>query len=129
MRTGDDVTLIAWSAAAVMAHQAAEQLAAIGIEAEVLDLRSLNPLDVDGIASSVSRTGRAVVIQEAPFSGGFAGEIITTIQEECFYDLQAPVLRITAPDTPYPLGGVEDLYVPDASRVVAEVAALMQVAP
>ena len=129
MRSGTDVTLIAWSAAAVMALQAAEQLAAIGIDAEVLDLRSLNPLDVESIAASVCRTGRAAVIQEAPFSGGFASEIITTIAEECFYDLQAPVLRITAPDTPYPLGGVEDLYVPDATRVVAEVAALMQVAP
>ena len=87
MRSGSDVTLIAWSAAAVMVHQAAEQLAAIGIDAEVLDLRSLNPLDVESIAASVSRTGRAVVIQEAPFSAGFAGEVITTIQEECFYQI------------------------------------------
>lgn len=125
MREGSDVTLIAWSAASVMVNQAAEQLAAIGIDAEVLDLRSLNPLDVDGIKSSVEKTGRAIVIQEAPFTGGFASEIIATIQEECFYSLQTPVGRITAPDTPYPLGGLEDFYVPDADFVVSEVVALM----
>ena len=129
VRDGSDVTVIAWSAATVMVQQAADQLASMGIEAEVVDLRSLNPLDVETIAASVCKTGRAVVVQEAPFTGGFGSEISATITEECFYDLQAPVLRITAPDTPYPLGGVEDLYVPDAERVVAEVAALMQVAP
>ena len=125
MREGTDVTLIAWSAASVMVNQAAEELATQGISAEVLDLRSLTPLDIDGIAASVAKTGRVAVIQEAPLTGGFASEIIATIQEECFYSLQAPILRITAPDTPYPLGGVEDYFVPDAARVVAEVAALM----
>lgn len=125
MREGTDVTLIAWSAASVMVNQAAEDLAQQGISAEVLDLRSLTPLDIDGIAASVAKTGRVAVIQEAPLTGGFASEIIATIQEECFYSLQAPILRITAPDTPYPLGGVEDYFVPDAARVVAEVSALM----
>lgn len=125
MREGTDVTLIAWSAASVMVNQAAEQLAAQGISAEVLDLRSLNPLDVDGIKASVEKTGRAIVIQEAPFTGGFASEIISTIQEECFYSLQTPIGRISAPDTPYPLGGLEDFYVPDADYVVSEVVALM----
>ena len=125
MREGTDVTLIAWSAASVMVNQAAEELARQGISAEVLDLRSLTPLDTEGIAASVAKTGRVAVIQEAPLTGGFASEIISTIQEECFYSLQAPILRITAPDTPYPLGGVEDYFVPDAARVVAEVSALM----
>lgn len=125
MREGTDVTLIAWSAASVMVNQAAEQLAAQGISAEVLDLRSLNPLDVDGIKASVEKTGRAIVIQEAPLTGGFASEIISTIQEECFYSLQTPIGRISAPDTPYPLGGLEDFYVPDAEYVVSEVVALM----
>lgn len=129
MRQGDDITLIAWSATSVMVHKAAQELELLGIDAEVLDLRSLNPLDVDGIAASVSKTGRVAVVQEAPFSGGFASEIIATIQEECFYDLQAPILRITAPDTPYPLGGVEDLYVPDSDRVVSQVVDLMRVMP
>ena len=125
MREGSDITLIAWSAASVMVNQAAEQLAEKGISAEVLDLRSLNPLDIDGIKASVEKTGRAIVIQEAPFTGGFASEIIATIQEECFYSLQTPIGRITAPDTPYPLGGVEDMYVPDIDRVVNDVATLM----
>ena len=126
MREGTDVTLIAWSAASVMVNQAAEILAERGISAEVLDLRSLNPLDVEGIAASVVKTGRVAVIQEAPLTGGFASEIIATVQEQCFYNLQAPILRITAPDTPYPLGAVEDLYVPDIDRVVKEVSALVQ---
>jgi pyruvate dehydrogenase E1 component beta subunit len=125
MREGTDVTLIAWSAASVMVNQAAEELATQGISAEVLDLRSLTPLDIESIAASVAKTGRVAVIQEAPLTGGFASEIIATIQEECFYSLQAPILRITAPDTPYPLGGVEDYFVPDAARVIAEVTALM----
>lgn len=128
-RSGSDVTIIAWSAAAVMAQQAADQLEVLGIDAEVIDLRSLNPLDVETIAASVCKTGRVAVVQEAPLTGGFGAEIAATIGQECFYDLQAPVLRIAAPDTPYPLGGVEDLYVPDADRVTAEVASLMQVAP
>lgn len=126
MREGADVTLIAWSAASVMVNTAAAELARLGIDAEVLDLRSLNPLDADGIAQSVAKTGRVVVVQEAPFTGGFASEIITTIQERCFYSLQAPVRRVTAPDTPYPLGAVEDLYVPDVEAVVAAVTGLMQ---
>lgn len=126
MREGADVTLIAWSAASVMVNTAAAELARLGIDAEVLDLRSLNPLDADGIAQSVTKTGRVVVVQEAPFTGGFASEIIATIQERCFYSLQAPVRRVTAPDTPYPLGAVEDLYVPDVEAVVAAVTGLMQ---
>lgn len=125
MREGNDVTLISWSAASVMVNSAAEELAAKGISAEVLDLRSLNPLDIDGIKTSVEKTGRAIVIQEAPMTGGFASEIIATIQEECFYSLQTPIGRITAPDTPYPLGGLEDFYVPDSDFVVSEVVALM----
>jgi pyruvate dehydrogenase E1 component beta subunit len=125
MREGNDVTLISWSAASVMVNSAAEDLAAKGINAEVLDLRSLNPLDIDGIKASVEKTGRAIVIQEAPMTGGFASEIIATIQEECFYSLQTPIGRITAPDTPYPLGGLEDFYVPDSDFVVSEVVALM----
>jgi pyruvate dehydrogenase E1 component beta subunit len=129
MRQGRDVTLIAWSAASVMVNQAAGQLAQQGIDCEVLDLRSLNPLDVEGIATSVAKTGRAVVVQEAPFAGGFASEVITTIQEECFYSLQAPVRRVTAPDTPYPLGAVEDLYVPDIAAVVAAVTDVMSDVP
>jgi pyruvate dehydrogenase E1 component beta subunit len=123
-RAGADVTLIAWSAAVNVAERAAEELSDQGISVEVLDLRSLNPLDIDGIAESVAKTGRVAILHEAPLTGGFGGELVATIQQECFYSLEAPIIRISAPDTPYPLGGVEDLYIPDVDRVVAEVAAL-----
>jgi pyruvate dehydrogenase E1 component beta subunit len=63
-------------------------------------------------------------LHEAPLTGGFGAELVATIQQECFYSLEAPIIRITSPDTPYPLGGVEDLYIPDVDRVVAELAAL-----
>ena len=123
-RAGADVTLIAWSAAVNVAERAAEELSEQGISVEVLDLRSLNPLDIDGISESVEKTGRVAILHEAPLTGGFGGELVATIQQECFYSLEAPIIRISAPDTPYPLGGVEDLYIPDVDRVVAEVAAL-----
>lgn len=128
-RDGTDVTIIAWSAAVQLALKAAEELAEIGINAQVLDLRSLVPLDVEGIANAVSSTGRAVILHEAPLTGGFGAELAATIQQECFYDLLAPVHRITAPDTPYPLAGIEESYGPTQSRVVREVRALMEVAP
>jgi len=123
-REGTDVTLIAWSAAVNVAERAAEELSEQGISVEVLDLRSLNPLDIDGIAESVAKTGRVAILHEAPLTGGFGAELVATIQQECFYSLEVPIIRITSPDTPYPLGGVEDLYIPDVDRVVAELAAL-----
>ena len=123
-REGTHVTLITWSAAVNVAERAAEELAEQGISVEVLDLRSLNPLDIKGISESVAKTGRVAILHEAPLTGGFGAELAATIQQECFYSLEAPIIRITSPDTPYPRGGVEDLYIPDVDRVVAEVAAL-----
>ena len=123
-REGTDITLIAWSAAVNVAERAAEELSEKGVSVEVVDLRSLNPLDIDGISESVSKTGRVAILHEAPLTGGFGGELVATIQQECFYNLEAPIIRISSPDTPYPLGGVEDLYIPDVDRVVAEVLAL-----
>lgn len=129
VRDGVDVTIIAWSAAVQLALKAADDLSEAGIQAKVLDLRSLVPLDVEGITAAVTSTGRAVVLHEAPLTGGFGAEVTATIQQECFYELLAPVQRITAPDSPYPLAGIEDAYVPSQARVVREVLALMQVAP
>ena len=123
-REGTDVTLIAWSAAVNVAERAADELSEQGISVEVLDLRSLNPLDIDGISESVAKTGRVAILHEAPLTSGFGGELVATIQQECFYSLEAPIIRITSPDTPYPLGGVEDLYIPDVDRVVAEITIL-----
>jgi pyruvate dehydrogenase E1 component beta subunit len=122
VRPGDDVTVIAWSAQVEVARKAADALAAEhGISTEVLDLRSLVPLDIDAIVTSVERTGRAVVVSEAPYSAGFAAEVAATIYEESFYSLEAPVARVCGWDVPYPVGMLEDAYVPDTDRVVAAV--------
>ncbi len=122
VRPGDDVTVIAWSAQVEVARKAADALAAEhGISAEVLDLRSLVPLDIDAIVTSVERTGRAVVVSEAPYSAGFAAEVAATIYEESFYSLEAPVTRVCGWDVPYPVGMLEDAYVPDTDRVLAAV--------
>ncbi|MDP5182670.1 alpha-ketoacid dehydrogenase subunit beta [Blastococcus sp. BMG 814] len=117
-REGSDVTLVAWSAAVQLAERAAERLAEEGIEAKVLDLRTLVPLDVEGLVSAVESTGRCVVVHEAPLTAGFGAEVVATLQEEAFYSLEAPVARVAAPDTPYPIASIEDYYVPSVERVV-----------
>jgi pyruvate dehydrogenase E1 component subunit beta len=117
-RAGSDVTLIAWSAAVEMCLQAAEDLRREGISAGVLDLRTLVPLDVEGLVAEVSRTGRAVVVHEAPLSAGFGAEVVATLQEEAFYSLDAPIRRVTAWDTPYPPASLEGWYLPTVRRVV-----------
>ena len=101
------------------AERAAGMLAERGVSAHVLDLRTLVPLDVDGIVAAVERTGRVIVAHEAPLTAGFGAEVVATINEEAFYSLEAPIRRVTAPDTPYPLAGVEDFYVPRAEDLVA----------
>jgi pyruvate dehydrogenase E1 component beta subunit len=118
-RIGSDVTLVAWSAAVQLALHAADALLLEGVSAEVLDLRTLAPFDVEGLAEAVRRTGRCVVIQEAPYSGGFGAEVAATVAEEAFYDLHAPVARVAAPDTPYPLAAIEARYIPSVADVVA----------
>lgn len=116
-RAGTDVTIIAWSAAAQLAQKAADELEAEGISARVVDLRSLVPLDVDGIVENVIATGRCVIVHEAPLSAGFGAEVIATIQEEAFYELEAPIARVTAPDAPYPVPGIEHFYLPNLERI------------
>lgn len=119
VREGDDVTLIAYSAAVQLCTRAADVLRdEHGISAHVLDIRSLVPLDVEGIVAAVERTGRAVIVHEAPLTSGFGAELAATIQREAFYSLEAPIERVAAPDTPYPLGGTEDFYVPQVDDVV-----------
>ena len=117
-REGSDVTLIAWSAAVELCERAAEELAAEGCSAGVLDLRSLVPLDVETLVAEVTRTGRAVVVHEAPLSAGFGSEIVATLQEEAFYALDAPIARVTSWDTPYPPASLEGWYLPTVRRVV-----------
>jgi pyruvate dehydrogenase E1 component beta subunit len=119
VREGSHVTLIAWSAAVDLAMRAAEVLSTEGISAHVLDIRSLLPLDVDGIATSAEKTGRCVIIHEASLTAGFGAEIAATISRDAFYSLRAPIERVTAPDTPYPLAAAEQMFIPGVERVVA----------
>ena len=122
-REGTDVTVVAWSAAVQIALQAADDAQAQGVSVEVIDLRTLVPLDVGALASSVAKTGRAVVVQEAPLTAGFGAEVVATIQEESFFSLQAPIRRVASPDVPYPVQMLEEHYIPNAERVLQAILA------
>ncbi len=126
VRDGDDVTLISWSAAVHLCLEAADALALEGISAAVLDLRSLLPFDVEGLVREVTRTGKAVVVHEAPFTGGFGAELVATLQQEAFLSLDAPILRVTAPDVPYPPGRLEDYFLPCVEQVAAAARATVE---
>jgi 2-oxoisovalerate dehydrogenase E1 component beta subunit len=116
-RAGDDVTVITYGPLVATALSAAESVAGTyGLE--VIDLRSLNPLDFDTVAASVRRTGRAVVMHEGPRTLGFGAELAARISEELFYDLEAPVQRATGFDTPYPPARLERLWLPGVDRLV-----------
>jgi pyruvate dehydrogenase E1 component beta subunit len=125
-REGDDVTLIAWGAMMKEVRAAATALATEGIECEVIDVRSLVPLDVNTIVESVAATGRAVVVHEAPRTAGFGAEIAAQIQERCLYELEAPVLRVTGYDTVFPLKRSEHHYLPGVGRISSAVHRLME---
>ncbi|MFB6160598.1 MAG: alpha-ketoacid dehydrogenase subunit beta [Haloferacaceae archaeon] len=116
-RAGDDVAVFTWGAMTRPTLDAAEALAEEGIEAEVVDLRTLAPLDREAIVESFRKTGRAVVVHEAPRTGGLGGEIAAIVQEECLLYQEAPVVRVTGYDVPYPLYNLEDFYLPNAVRV------------
>ncbi|NNF52801.1 MAG: alpha-ketoacid dehydrogenase subunit beta [Acidimicrobiales bacterium] len=118
---GADVVIIAWSFMVELSRRAAVRLADQGVSARVLDLRTLVPLDVESIVSAVETCGRVVVVQEAPETSGFSSEVIATINDEAFYSLEAPVVRVSGYDAPYPTGMLEDYYVPDVDRIVAGV--------
>jgi pyruvate dehydrogenase E1 component beta subunit len=116
-REGSDVSVFTWGAMTRPTVEAAEELAEEGIDAEVVDLRTLSPLDEETIVASFEKTGRAAVVHEAPKTGGLAGEITATIQEEALIYQEAPIERITGFDTPFPLYALEDYYLPEAARI------------
>lgn len=116
VRAGADVTCIAWGAMLFEAFAAAEEVASQGIDVEVIDLRTLWPLDLDTIIASVRKTGRAVVVHEAPRTCGFGAELVALITERAFLHLEAPPLRVTGFDTPFPLTHERD-YLPLAHRI------------
>jgi pyruvate dehydrogenase E1 component beta subunit len=116
-REGTDVSVFTWGAMTRPTIEAAENLADEGIDCEVLDLRTLSPLDEEAIVESFKKTGRAVVVHEAPKTGGLAGEIIATIQEDVLLYQEAPIGRVTGFDVPFPLYALEDYYLPEAARI------------
>ncbi|MFC4016754.1 alpha-ketoacid dehydrogenase subunit beta [Micromonospora sp. GCM10011542] len=118
VRPGTDVTVLAYGPMVRTCLDAATAAAEDGRELEVIDLRSLSPLDLTAAYESVKRTGRVVVVHEAPSNIGLGAELAARITEECFYSLESPVLRVTGFDTPYPAARVEEEYLPDLDRVL-----------
>jgi 2-oxoisovalerate dehydrogenase E1 component beta subunit len=115
VREGRGMTVVAWGAMFHEALQAVEQDPSLG--AELIDLRTLWPLDIEAIARSVRKTGRCAIVQEAPRTNGFAAEISALVQERCFTSLEAPIARITGWDTPFPYT-LENEYLPLAPRIL-----------
>jgi 2-oxoisovalerate dehydrogenase E1 component beta subunit len=113
VRAGGDVTVLTYG---TMVHVALAAVAESGIDAEILDLRTLLPLDIEAVVASVRRTGRCVVVHEATRTGGFGAELAALVQEHCFHSLEAPIVRVTGWDTPYP-HALEWAYFPGPKRV------------
>lgn len=119
LREGGDLTLVSWGASVHETLQAAERLAQRGIEAEVIDVACLKPLDLDTLEASVRKTGRCVIVHEAPKSGGLGGEIAASLYERVLFDLRAPIQRVAAADIPPPLYRLEPLYMPAVEDILA----------
>lgn len=118
VREGADLTLVSWGPTVPVALEAAQAAEEDGLSLEVIDLRSLNPIDFDCIQRSVTKTGRLVIVHEAPVFGGLGGEIAARMTERCFYSLEAPVMRVGGYHTPYPPARMEHAYLPDLERVL-----------
>lgn len=119
LREGQDITLISWGGSVHETLQATAQLEQRGVSVEVIDVACLKPLDLDTLEASVRKTGRAVIIHEAPRSCGVGAEIAASLYERALLDLQAPILRVTAPDIPPPLYRLEQLYIPAVEDILA----------
>jgi pyruvate/2-oxoglutarate/acetoin dehydrogenase E1 component len=122
-REGDDLTLVAYGAMVPLCEQTTDEIDA---SVEVLDIRSLKPLDEESLLASAAKTGRVVIVQEAPRVNGFAGELAAILAEKAILDLRGPVLRVTGFDVPYPYWKIEDAYMPSVERVVDAARKLLQ---
>ena len=122
VRAGGDVTILAYG---TMVHVAAGVIADIGIDAELIDLRTLVPLDIETVAASVRKTGRCMIVHEATKTGGFGAELSALVQEHCFHWLEAPIQRVTGWDTPYP-HSLEWAYFPGPVRLTEALKRVMQ---
>ncbi|MGD8191163.1 alpha-ketoacid dehydrogenase subunit beta [Brevibacillus ginsengisoli] len=118
VKEGTDVTVITYGAMVHTSLKAAEELEKNGVKVEVIDLRTINPLDMETVLASVQKTNRAIVVQEAQRTSGVAAEIMAQINEKAILHLEAPVLRVTAPDTVFPFAQAEDVWLPDVKRVI-----------
>jgi pyruvate dehydrogenase E1 component beta subunit len=121
---GDDVTLVAYGSMVAVCEAAAAALDDVSVE--VLDIRSLKPLDEEALLASAAKTGRVVIVQEAPRTCGFAAELAAILAEKAILDLRGPVLRVTGYDVPYPYWQIEDAYMPSAERVVVAARRLLE---
>ena len=124
-RVGDDITLVAYGAMVPLCERVADTLAEEA-SIEVLDIRSLKPLDEDALLESAAKTGRVVIVQEAPRTAGFGAEIAAILAEKAILDLHGPVLRVTGFDVPYPYWKIEDRYMPSVERVVGAARKLLE---
>jgi len=123
-REGDDVSLVAYGSMVAVCEAAADALEDVSVE--VLDIRSLKPLDEEALLATAAKTGRVVIVQEAPRTCGFAAELAAILAEKAILDLRGPVLRVTGYDVPYPYWQIEDAYMPSSERVVAAVRRLLE---
>ncbi|SDW01649.1 pyruvate dehydrogenase E1 component beta subunit [Marinococcus luteus] len=124
-REGKDVTLIAYGAMVHTCLKAADQLAEEGYEAEVIDLRTVSPIDMDTIVESVKKTNRAVMVQEAQRQAGVGSNVMADLSERAILHLEAPVLRVAAPDTVFPFAAAEDVWLPNENDVVEKAKAVL----
>ena len=123
-REGEAVTVVAWGTMVEFAEEAIEGL---GVDAELVDLRTISPMDVETVVGSVRKTGRAVVVHEAHRSGGWGAELVAAINDEALYYLEAPVERVTGYDVPVPLLAMEDYYLPHPPRIAAGIERVLEV--
>jgi 2-oxoisovalerate dehydrogenase E1 component beta subunit len=123
-RAGKDVSVFAWGSMVPVCLDAAKRAAEKGVEVEVLDLRTLVPLDISAVLATAKKTGRAVVVHEAPRTGGYGAEISALVAEKAIDSLRAPIVRVAGFDTPFPYA-LEDVYMPNADRVLAAVDRVM----
>lgn len=128
LRVGEDVTLITWGAMVKETIAAAVQLSEEGISAEVIDVATIKPLDMETILASVEKTGRCVIVHEAPLTGGVGAEITAQVAEKALFSLKAPPARVTGFDVIVPYASMEKYYIPNEKRIIAAVHNLMEYA-
>lgn len=126
VKEGVDVTIVAWGPPVLLAQKVAEEAEKKGISVEVIDLRTVQPIDIDTIIASVGKTSRLIIVHEAVKSAGVGGEVAALVSEYGLFSLAAPILRVTGYDTPYPVPMIEDDWLPTAPRIMEAIEHVMQ---